>query len=487
MDEYVLTLFPLLHSTYQAINLTYQVLDVNCYEQQNVLKRWILPVKEESYECTCTPDFEEPEDMVNDIQCAVERAKTTRKIMKVNDKRYNRSEVTNSPLESLKTNHFKDAQKGKVNDSINKNSEKCSIKSVGNKISAERDIHTHHVKQREPKLRTNIKINKAHTFQTTYQKDFSVRNSHKTSQTIANKMKHPVKQCATTVDIKVENAENVDSLLEKVSTGFCKTSDVKMNSFQNVKGDNCILHGEISQRVVHRCVNLNEAMNSLGAPPELVKLLRTFHQYVNVADKLQLKRKCSKQSFLQKLNESNQYWHRAEPEPVMKLCLRYLLAFVNIIPKKKFEWSGINLKEMEEEFNLLSQSYNKRLDFNESLSENVFRVRKESELIVFENTAKKIHWALTGVWNRKCWSMFSGLKDMLKISYASKEDCLALHQKIQDIQKLQLQVEILIFLKNSFPFLSDLQNDHIALAHLYKSYSALCNISSVMVPVLLKN
>ncbi|GLH10240.1 uncharacterized protein GBIM_15188 [Gryllus bimaculatus] len=318
MDEYVLTLFPLLHSTYQAINLTYQVLDVNCYEQQNVLKRWILPVKEESYECTCTPDFEEPEDM-------------------------------------------------------------------------------------------------------------------------------------------------------------------------NVKGDNCILHGEISQRVVHRCVNLNEAMNSLGAPPELVKLLRTFHQYVNVADKLQLKRKCSKQSFLQKLNESNQYWHRAEPEPVMKLCLRYLLAFVNIIPKKKFEWSGINLKEMEEEFNLLSQSYNKRLDFNESLSENVFRVRKESELIVFENTAKKIHWALTGVWNRKCWSMFSGLKDMLKISYASKEDCLALHQKIQDIQKLQLQVEILIFLKNSFPFLSDLQNDHIALAHLYKSYSALCNISSVMVPVLLKN
>lgn len=219
-------------------------------------------------------------------------------------------------------------------------------------------------------------------------------------------------------------------------------------SVENEHSPHCPLHSGSLPEFSPKSKNINtvglaEALDVKGIPPELVTVLKSVHQYINRLRTTTLKNR-SESSFLRHLNAVNE--KRWEKFPCNGLI------------------SGLQA--------VTSKGCHRRLPMFE---EDQDTSQNSSKL---ENSLPYL-----GIWNRAVCNMFS--VSALCVQYQNEDIWNLLQSRMQLLQLSQAEWQVCNIL-NFNPLLSNPELDYQAAPLFLKAATALCRLTSLNLPVLVK-
>ncbi|XP_066992123.2 uncharacterized protein [Anabrus simplex] len=355
--------------------------------------------------------------------------------------------------------------------------------------------------------RSSVKSKKSSLFQTTYQKDFAMRSKRVPSR--------PVRQTNADTDLinsKIEVFEDIGLANGNVNDDHeGKVYPLRSLSYVSASGtisgvelDKLIDRGSVKLDVtvtnskktnIDNCQHLSfttgaigslrEALDLQGIPPELVSILKCYHQFVgDLTNKHEVKGRTAADNFLVKLislNQSN--WSNASYEPLVGLYSEYLSLFGKIGK----DGTNRNMKlKMQEMFECLESTRLRILNLDESstpLPQAVMPSPRVSEMSTVDGS-----WVACGVWNARTRDLFNDIMgEHGCVHYHSGHHLRKLHGNLQKIQVLQLQLEVLNTLSSDL--LPQLTNHNLCDAEfslMYKTCSALSSLMALIVPTIVR-
>ncbi|XP_066992124.2 uncharacterized protein [Anabrus simplex] len=269
----------------------------------------------------------------------------------------------------------------------------------------------------------------------------------------------------------------LDKLIDRGSVKL----DVTVTNSKKTNIDNC-QHLSFTTGAIG---SLREALDLQGIPPELVSILKCYHQFVgDLTNKHEVKGRTAADNFLVKLislNQSN--WSNASYEPLVGLYSEYLSLFGKIGK----DGTNRNMKlKMQEMFECLESTRLRILNLDESstpLPQAVMPSPRVSEMSTVDGS-----WVACGVWNARTRDLFNDIMgEHGCVHYHSGHHLRKLHGNLQKIQVLQLQLEVLNTLSSDL--LPQLTNHNLCDAEfslMYKTCSALSSLMALIVPTIVR-
>ncbi|PSN32083.1 hypothetical protein C0J52_19237 [Blattella germanica] len=335
------------------------------------------------------------------------------------------------------------------------------------------------------------KSNSSSALRTTYQNDFTV--THKTTKCSSPKQSSSPKtkesgnengavihkpivtnQMSAKTDYKqlyfISNSGKIsitelENLLngDTICTNLSAVSNYEKMEKPEIIVQSCPEHGDNpikSNMVTFRTVVIEEAIDSLGVPPELVN--------------------------------NNTKWDSMTYEPLIGLSSDYLaLAEDSFLrtstPHEPTAKHLIFLMEKSED---LERQFRKWSNIDESVFSNPELPSPES--VAHEQTCQNQGllegWDLIGVWHVKSRRKFRALDKLRCITYSNEEEWKKFDMNIHKMQKLDFQLEILYVLEETvLPQLLRYDTQDPLFYSLFKTVCALCNITLLRSPVIIKS
>ncbi|XP_012269286.2 uncharacterized protein LOC105693681 isoform X3 [Athalia rosae] len=387
-------------------------------------------------------------------------------------------------------------------------------KSCGREKKSEIEIHQASFSRKKiigPKKITDKKLTSASPYNTLASAAISDRKTKEKKNFIAankSSIKHmrPLRNKAslqtngllsTKESLNSPNSRSTSSLeLKELISRISLESNNELlkSSAKNLESNGCLVHDpntpkQYVEKKIFTTIDVTEGLDRLGVPPDLVKILKKYHSYLNgkstdnkVVDKRGEK---ATDRFLTEFQIMNRTRRKESTrEKLDSLC-------VNFMP-------------------VLKESYNKNMDFIE-LSKLKIRYtdldstckllnirnfspvkRKISRIIenrCQNNLAGQTRtWKFNGIWNETYITSLEGLSRTCCIRYANKNQLLMLFEFMQGIQQFKYHTSLIDLLINDvIPSVRDtMQPKSEEYVNAYKMISMISNILHMKVPVLVR-
>jgi hypothetical protein len=386
-------LVAVLQKALDATTRTKKLLHASCDETKHLLSNWHIPddsVYEEPPDCTHDDNDEDSKinEVAKNIEQVVEHAQKLRETLSVSQ-----PQPKSLPLTKSSNTEKISSQLGfgsvKLNDKVQKKTENVKVNSIKKPVTTsngsltiiKRSVNNHSVAKgssagnHSPRTTlTNTKWRSTHipivngnydkkaitkprlkstpSFQTTYQKDFSVRTNCNTAKhnpavnstlklkdssakdeniamlhsktrnslNVKNMENNPKKSSSTSFPEKI-GISDLEDLLCRV-TAYPNISvdlGIKKSKIAQMKVKSCLLHDDKTCHISnkgYRVVGLAEAVDVFGVPSDLIKVLKTYHCFLAESQEGMKrrssdgKRQAAAKSFLHKLSTMVSYHER---------------------------------------------------------------------------------------------------------------------------------------------------------------------------------